>query len=99
MSLYQSLAVIAEQNGIRFACGTFIPDTEDEDVVTGLSTVLYGGVSLRGTPTLLHTQSSAVPSSTEGNLQILSFAPAADDDATPGVSTTEVAVNWWAVGT
>lgn len=99
MALYGSLAVTPLLNGKRFASGTVTPADEDVDVVTGLRTVEYGGVSLAGIPTINHTQSIAEASSTEGNLRIRSYKPTGAGDATPAVSSTEVEVAWWAVGT
>jgi hypothetical protein len=99
VSLYQSLAIIAAQNGKRFASGTLDADSgHDVDVVTGLATVDHGGVSLAGTPTILHNQSSADPSSTAGSLNILGFRPTSSSNPTPIASTTEVEVTWWAIG-
>jgi hypothetical protein len=98
MSLFQSLAVTAAQNGKRFASGTLTPADEDVDVITGLAVVDHGGVSLAAVPTILHNQSSALPSSTAGSLNILSYRPTDNTDPTPIASTTEVAVTWWAVG-
>jgi hypothetical protein len=99
MSLYQSLAVVAALNGKIFVCGTLTPADEDVEVVTGLSIVDFCGVSLAEAPTVLHNQSSAAPGSTAGTVNVLSFRPTSSSNPTPIVSTTEVAVTWWAVGT
>lgn len=92
MSLYGSLAVTALQNGKAYASGTLVPADEDVDVVSGLGTVDHCGVSLADVPAATHSISIANPSATAGNVRIRSF----ESDFT--ISTTEVAVTWWAVG-
>jgi hypothetical protein len=49
-------------------------------------------VSLAGIPANTHLYSQALPGTADGDIQILSY----ENDFT--VSTTEVAVTWWAVG-
>ena len=92
MPLFQSLGVAKPQAGKGFASGTLTPADEDVEVVTGLSTVDHCGVSLAGVPANGHLYSRAVPGATAGNVRIYSY----ENDFT--VSTTEVAVTWWAVG-
>ena len=98
MSLYQSLGVHPGQNGKAFASGTLVPASEDVEVTTGLKSIDHCGVSLAAAPTLLHTSSIASPGTVAGDIQIESFRPTDSTLTTPIVSTTEVAVTWWAVG-
>ena len=92
MALYQALAIVDSQHGKVFASGTLVPADEDVDVVSGLGTVDHCGVSLADVPAATHSISIANPSATAGNVRIRSF----ESDFT--ISTTEVAVTWWAVG-
>lgn len=92
MGSITNLLVIASANGKCFASGTLTPASQDVDVITGLSAVDHCGVSLEGAPVSGHAFSSAVPGSTDGEINILSF----ELDVT--VSTAEVAVTWWAIG-
>ncbi len=98
MSLFQALALAGANNGLRWASGTLTPDDEDVDVATDLPTVLFCGVSLAAPPTINHLFSQAAPSATAGKVNIKSYRPTSNSNATPIVSTTEVAVTWWAVG-
>jgi hypothetical protein len=92
MSILQNLGVVTAQNGKSFASGTLVPADEDVQVTTGLATVDHCGVSLAGIPASTHEISQALPGTLDGDIQILSY----ESDYT--VSTTEVAVTWWAVG-
>jgi hypothetical protein len=92
MSILQNLGVVTAQNGKSFASGTLTPADEDVQVTTGLATVDHCGVSLAGIPANTHLYSQALPGTAAGDIQILSY----ENDFT--VSTTEVAVTWWAVG-
>ncbi len=93
MSLYGSHAAGRLNKGKAFASGTLTPADEDVDVVSGLDVVDHCGVSLAGVPAATHAFSIATPSATTpGSVRIRSY----EDDYT--VSTTEVAVTWWAVG-
>lgn len=98
MGWLTNLGIKTSQNGKVFASGTLTPEDEDVEVTTGLSTVDHCGVSLAAPPTINHTISIADPGTAAGDLQIRSFRPTSNSNPTPIVSTTEVAVTWWAIG-
>ena len=99
MSLFQSLAVVAPLNGLKFICGEVSLTSEDQEVLTGLNTVLYAGICMNQPPALTHDRSIVNPSSTAGYVTIESFRPTDATDVTPIVSTVEKDVVWFAVGT
>ena len=100
MALHDTLGVLLAQNGNRFATGVLAPSAADEDVATGLATVIRGGAELIEAPALTHLQSIATPSTAAGSLRIRSYKPTGAGNTTPTAATgTLKAVMWWAVGT
>ena len=99
MSLFQSLAVVAAQQGKMIVAGLTTIASDDQEIETGLASVDHCFVAMNSPPNDTHSQCSALPHSTAGSIQILSFKPGAGADATPEAATPPwSAVHWIAVG-
>ena len=103
MSLFSGMNAARSMRDKVFVAGRVVPAAADEEVVTGLDVVDYGGCALRQVAIATHDRSVASPGTTAGTLRIRSYKPTAEGpvaDVTPIASTAnEQDVNWWAVGT
>lgn len=97
MSLYQSLALLATQQGKTFTCGIVTPTGGSTTQASGLSVVDFCGVSFVGIQTLTHMFVSCVASGSD--VVISNRKPTGAADVTPIAATTPWgAVQWWAFG-